>query len=166
MLISLASRSRNQGESNQAIPPKIFNTLSIVSSVEYISWVRPCLLSKYKVIICGFRWKPWQSNASFFTDQGNAYLKRNALRFKNLQIAYCVNCRNTNIPGYCCQRSVFCDCYRNTEHFLCSVERIKRLRTCICIASSAMFPLRQDFLIWSASIPRGCWEGHICGGKR
>ena len=44
---------------------------------------------------------------------------------ENLQIAYCVNC-NTNIPGYCCQRSVFCDCYRNTGHFLCSVERIKR----------------------------------------
>jgi len=26
---------------------------------------------------------------------------------ENLQIAYCVNCRNTNIPGYCCQQSVF-----------------------------------------------------------
>jgi len=26
---------------------------------------------------------------------------------ENLQIAHCVNCRNTNIPGYCCQRSVF-----------------------------------------------------------
>ena len=45
---------------------------------------------------------------------------------ENLQIAYCVNCRNTNIPGYCCQRSVFCDCYRDIGHFLCSVERIKR----------------------------------------
>jgi len=45
---------------------------------------------------------------------------------ETLQISYCVNCRNTNIPGYCCQRSVFSDCYRNTGHFLCSVERIKR----------------------------------------
>ena len=45
---------------------------------------------------------------------------------ENLQIAYGVNCRNTNIPGYCCQQSVFCDCYRNMGHFLCSVERIKR----------------------------------------
>jgi len=46
--------------------------------------------------------------------------------FENLQIAYCVSCRNTNIPSYWCQRSVFCDCYRNMGHFLCSVERIKR----------------------------------------
>ena len=45
---------------------------------------------------------------------------------ENLQIAPCVNCCNTNIPGYCCQPSVFCDCYRNMGHFLCSVERIKR----------------------------------------
>jgi len=45
---------------------------------------------------------------------------------KNLQIAYCVKCHNTNIHGYCCQRTVFCDCYRNMGHFLCSVERIKR----------------------------------------
>jgi len=45
---------------------------------------------------------------------------------ENLQIAYYVTCRNTNIPGYCCQQGVFCDCYRNIGHFLCSVERIKR----------------------------------------
>ena len=45
---------------------------------------------------------------------------------ENMQIAYCVNCHNANISGYCCQRSVFCDCYRNMGHFLCSVERIKR----------------------------------------
>jgi len=46
---------------------------------------------------------------------------------EKLQIAHCVNCRNTTIPGYCCQRSVlFCDCYRNMEHFLSSVERRKR----------------------------------------
>jgi len=45
---------------------------------------------------------------------------------ENLEIVYCVNCHNTNIPGYCYQRSVFCDCYRNMGHFLCGVERIKR----------------------------------------
>jgi len=44
---------------------------------------------------------------------------------ENLQTTYCANCQITNIPGYCCQRSVFCDCYRNMGHFLCSVERIK-----------------------------------------
>jgi len=44
---------------------------------------------------------------------------------ENLQIAYCVNCRNTNISGYCYQWSVYCDCYRNMEHFLRSAERIK-----------------------------------------
>jgi len=85
---------------------------------------------------------------------------------ENLQIAYCVNCRNTNIPGYCRQRSVFCDCYRNTGHFLGSVERIKRFvfiqinkkqidlsllhykgnAPSICIASSAMFPLSEQIL--------------------
>jgi len=26
---------------------------------------------------------------------------------ENLQIAYCANCHNANILGYCCQRSVF-----------------------------------------------------------
>jgi len=44
---------------------------------------------------------------------------------ENLQITYCVNCHNTNIPGYCCKRSFFRDCYRIMGHFLCSVERIK-----------------------------------------
>ena len=44
----------------------------------------------------------------------------------NLQIAHYVNCPNAKIPGYCCQRSVLCDCYRNMGHFLCSIERIKR----------------------------------------
>ena len=43
-----------------------------------------------------------------------------------LQIAHCVNCRNTNITCYYCQRSVFCDCYHNMGNFLCSVEKIKR----------------------------------------
>jgi len=36
----------------------------------------------------------------------------------------------------------FCDCYRNTGHFLCSAERIKRFVNVHFIASSAMFPLR------------------------
>ena len=45
---------------------------------------------------------------------------------ENLQIAYCGNCRNTNIPGYCCQQSVLGDRYRNMRHSLCSVEKIKR----------------------------------------
>ena len=27
--------------------------------------------------------------------------------FEILQIAYCVNCRKTNVPGYCCQQSIF-----------------------------------------------------------
>jgi len=44
---------------------------------------------------------------------------------ENQKIAYCVNCCNTNITGYCWQRSFFCDFYCNTGHFLCSVERIK-----------------------------------------
>jgi len=60
---------------------------------------------------------------------------------ENLQIAYCVNCHNTNISGYCCQRSVFCDCYRNMGHFLCSVERIKRFANVHlhCIVSNVPF---------------------------
>ena len=63
----------------------------------------------------------------------NAYLKRNALRWKPVD-AYCVNCCNTNIPGYL----FFCDCYRNIGHFLCSVERIKRFLNLHlhCIVSS------------------------------
>ena len=68
-------------------------------------------------IQCFFLCKSWQ--------YAKAYLK-NMSCVENLQIAYGVNCRNTNIPGYCCQQSVFCDCYRNTGNFLCSVERIKR----------------------------------------
>ena len=60
---------------------------------------------------------------------------------ENLQITYCVNCRNTNIPGYYCQRSVFCDCYRNMGHFLCSIERIKRFVNVHlhCIVSNVHF---------------------------
>jgi len=58
---------------------------------------------------------------------------------ENLQIAYCVNCRKTNILGYCLQHSVFCDCYRNMGHFLCSVERIKRFIVHFhCIVSNVL----------------------------
>jgi len=65
---------------------------------------------------------------------------------ENVQIAYCVNFCNTNIPGYCCQRSVFCDCYRNTGHFLCSIARIKRFVNVHlhCIVSSV-------FALWCAN---------------
>jgi len=63
----------------------------------------------------------------------------------NLQIAHYVNCRNTNIPGYCCQRNVFCDCYRNMAHFPCSVETIKRLRNLhlYCIVSNVPNKVRK-----------------------
>ena len=85
------------------------------------------LAKSSKVIICDFVENHGNPNASFFTDHGNAYLKRNALRWKSADSLLCtVYCRNTNIPGYFCQRSVFCDCYCNMGHFLCSVERIKR----------------------------------------
>ena len=46
---------------------------------------------------------------------------------ENLQIAYCVNCRNTNIPDYCCHRSVFCDCYRIRGISFVVLEMIKRI---------------------------------------
>ena len=75
-----------------------------------------------------FLCKSWQ--------YANAYLKEMSC-VENLQIAYCVNCRNTNIPGYCCQQSVFYNCYRNMGHLLCSVERIKRFVVHLhCIVSN------------------------------
>ena len=56
---------------------------------------------------------------------------------ENLQIAYCVNCRNTNITGYCCQQSVFGDCYRDMRHFVYSAEKIKRFVVHLhCIVSN------------------------------
>jgi len=76
-----------------------------------------------------FRRKPWQSQCLFLyrSWQCLGYLKRNALRWISADSPLCnLSYRNTNIPGYCCQQSVFCDCYRNMGHFLCSVERIKR----------------------------------------
>jgi len=64
---------------------------------------------------------------------------------ENLQIAHYVICCNTNIPGYCCQRSVFCDCYRNKGLFLCSVERIKRFLNVHlhCIVSNVPSKVRR-----------------------
>jgi len=44
-------------------------------------------------------------------------------RIENLQMACSVNYRN--IPGYCCQRSTFCDFFRNVGYFLCGAERVK-----------------------------------------
>jgi len=75
-------------------------------------------------MICGFGEN--HGNPMLFSLQIMAMLTWKEIPcVKNLQITYCVNCHNTNIPGYYCQRSVFCDCYRNMVHFLCSVERIK-----------------------------------------
>ena len=65
---------------------------------------------------------------------------------ENLQIAYFVNCRNTNIPGYCCQRCVFSDYFRNMGHSLCSIERIKPFVNVHFTASSAVFPLSAQIL--------------------
>jgi len=63
----------------------------------------------------------------------------------NLQIAHYVNCCNTILPGYCCQRNVFCDCYRNMGHFICSVERIKRFMNLhlYCIVSNVPYKVRK-----------------------
>jgi len=83
------------------------------------------LAKQNKVVICGSYEN--HGNPMLFSLQIVAMLSCKEMPcIENLQIAYCVNCRNTNIPGYCCQQSVFCDCYRNMGHFLCSVERIKR----------------------------------------
>jgi len=67
------------------------------------------------------------------------------LGVENLQIAHYVNCRNTIIPGYCCQRNVFCGYYRNMRHFLCSVERIKRFLNLhlYCIDSNVPYKVRK-----------------------
>jgi len=89
---------------------------------------------------------------------------------ENLQIAHYVSWRNTNIPGYWCQRSVFCDCYRNMGHFLCSVERIKRFSEQLALAlknrvSPAIFHcieyiiyysgfLSNSRLPWKTELPR------------
>jgi len=50
--------------------------------------------------------------------------RKEMLCVENLQIAYCVNCRNTNIPGYCCQGFLWL--LPQHGHFSCSVVRIKR----------------------------------------
>jgi len=82
---------------------------------------------------------------------------------ENLQIVQYVNCRNTNIPGYCCQRNVFCDCYRNMGHFICSVERIKRFLNVHlhCIVSNVPYKVRKysgprELLRSEISFPRTC----------
>jgi len=116
----LLADPQSGGEQPGNSAPKFSETCS----VEYISWVRSCLLSKWSHN-WWFRWKLWQSNV--FSLQIMAMLTWNEMPcVENLQITYCVHCRNTNTLGYRCQRSVFCDCYRNMGHFLCSVERIKR----------------------------------------
>ena len=115
----LLADPQSGGEQPGNSAPKFSETCS----VEYISWVRSCLLSKWSHN-WWFRWKLWQSNV--FSLQIMAMLTWNEMPcVENLQITYCVHCRNTNTLGYRCQRSVFCDCYRNMGHFLCSVERIK-----------------------------------------
>ena len=49
------------------------------------------------------------------------------------------------VPGYCCQWNVFCDCNRNTGHFLCSIERIKRFLNVHlhCIVSNVHYKVRK-----------------------
>ena len=75
------------------------------------------LAKQYKVIICGFVEN--YGKPMLLSLQIMAMLTWKEMScIKNLQIAYCVNCLNTNIPGYCCQRSVFCDSYLNTRYFL------------------------------------------------
>jgi len=81
---------------------------------------------------------------------------------EDLQIAYCVNC-NTNISGYCCQWSAYCDCYCNMEHFLCSVERIKSFVNAHlhCIVSNVPSKVRKyswppELLRSEISFPRTC----------
>ena len=92
--------------------------LNIWAGYGHACWVN-------KVIICSF--VEYHANPVLLSLQIMAMLTWKEMPcVENLQIAYCVNCRNTNIPGYCCQRSVFCDCYRSTWHILCSVERTKR----------------------------------------
>jgi len=99
-------------------------------------------------------------------------LEKEMLYVENLQIAHCVNCRNTNIRGCCCQRSVFCDCYRNMGHFLCNVERIKRFVNVhlYCIVSNVPYKVRKysgppELLRSEISFPRTCnipkqWKLH------
>jgi len=137
MLTSIARWSRNHGEEQPGNSPRNFQKHVQLNTSAGCGLA--CLVNE--VLICGFVEN--HGNPMLFSLRIMAMLTEKEIPcLENLQIAYCVNCRNTNIPGYCCQRSVFCDCYRNMGHILCSVERIKSLWTPICIASPAMFPLR------------------------
>jgi len=107
--------------------PRLLQLL-FLSDADKPCWLIPQLGGdkQNKVIICVFVEN--HGNPILLSLQIMAMLTRKVmLCVENLQIAYCVYRRNTNIPGYCCQRSGFCDCYHNMGHFLCSVERIKRL---------------------------------------
>ena len=84
------------------------------------------LLAKYvkSVIICGFVEN--HGNPILFSLQFMAMLTCKEMPYvENLLITYCVNRRNTNISRYCCQRSVFCDCYRNMGAFSLSSRKDK-----------------------------------------
>ena len=95
---------------------------------------------------------------------------------ESLQIAYCVNGRNASIPGYCCHRSVFCDCHRNMGHFLFSVERIRRFVNVhlLCIVSNVSSKERKysgprELLRSEISFSRTCnipkqWKLHCKQG--
>ena len=124
MLTSLASWSRNQGQEQAGNSPRNFQKhVQLLVQLNISAGCGPtCEVNE--VIIC-----------SFVENHGNQMLLSLQIRamltwtempcVENLQIAYCVNCRNNNISGYCCQWSVYCDCYCNMELFLFSVERIK-----------------------------------------
>jgi len=113
------------GEQSCNSPQKFSKTCSVVSPVEYISWLRPCLLSK--VIICDFVEN--HGNPMSLSLQITAmHIWKEMPCVKCLQIGYCVNFRIVILIYLviATNEAFFCDCYRNTGHFLCSVERIKR----------------------------------------
>ena len=120
---SLAGWSCNQGgEQLGNSSPKLSKTCSVVSSVEYISWVRPFLLSEIK---SGFVFSlKTMAIQYFFLYRSLQHLLEKKWPALKIWIVHYVNC-NTNIPGLLPTKR-FCDYYRNMGHFLCSVERIKR----------------------------------------
>jgi len=156
-LTSLASWYRNQEESNRAIHPQNFQKhvqLFVQLNIS-AGWGLACWVNSHNL---WFRWKPWRSNAFFFTDHGNAYLKRNALRWKSAD-------SNVVILIYlaiAANEAFFCDCYRNTGHF-CSVERIKRFVNVhlYCIVSNVpskgdKYPGLPELLRSEISFSRTC----------
>ena len=136
LLADPAIRRRTTGQ----FPPDIFENM-----LSWIYQLGASLLAKWnEVMICGFVEN--HDNPMLLSSQIIAVLPWKVMPcVENLQIAYCVNCRNTNIPGYCCQRSVFCDCYRNTGHFLCSVERIK------CFVNDHLHCIVSNVPFWCAN---------------